>query len=388
MIAIRRLLITMVTVVIVVAGSLIASPTTAASSPVRSQVATTPMLPLTDNDQALVRQSAGSDLGLVTRVSGRPRVIVQRTIGPAGGTVRAGNGAKIRVPKGVLRHRAIVSISRIGAGRFDYHIAGAWSGRVGVTLPRVPRSRVAAHKIANQWLPEGRPGQRTVWVSQLSLFDTIKKKAKAATCFYRLNKVKVIECLIQKLGEKVDSEIVNWIAEKLGGSCIAAVATSGHLALLTALLDPACVGHAGEEFEFASGPQPSQPSNPQPPAANPNPPAPTPGPAPAPGGIAVATTSNYLVPPWRGGSPLNVRRAPSTSAAVAYTIPTGTIVHVSCQTVGTPIGASGQYPGNSTWNRLTDGNWIHDALTESPGGMRVDLGGGNFAYYSPGWPRC
>lgn len=387
MLAIRRLLVTVVATVIAVAGSLISSPTTAAS-PVRSAMTPDSVLPLTDHDQALVTPDTRSDLELVTRVSGRPRVIVQRTIGRAGGTVRARNGAKIRIPKGVLRHRAIVSISRIGAGRFDYHIAGAWSGRVGVTLPRVPRSRVAAHKIANQWLPEGRPGQRTVWVSQLSLFDTIKKKAKAATCFYRMNKTKVIECLIQKLGEKVDSEIVNWVADKLGGSCVAAVATSGHFALLTALLDPVCVGRAGEEFEFASGPQPSPPSNPQSPAANPNPPAPTPGPAPAPGGIAVATTSNYLVPPWRGGSPLNVRSAPSTSAAVAYTIPTGTIVHVSCQTAGTPIGASGQYPGNSTWNRLTDGNWIHDALTESPGGIRVDLGGGNFAYYSPGWPRC
>lgn len=113
-----------------------------------------------------------------------------------------------------------------------------------------------------------------------------------------------------------------------------------------------------------------------------------PPPPPAPGGIAVATTSNYLVPPWKGGSPLNVRTSPSISAPVAYTIPTGTVVRVSCQAVGSPIGSSGQYPGNSTWDRLTDGNWIHDALTESPGGIRVDLGGGNFAFFSPGWPRC
>ena len=114
----------------------------------------------------------------------------------------------------------------------------------------------------------------------------------------------------------------------------------------------------------------------------------SPPPPPANGGIAVVTTSNYLVPPWKGGSPLNVRTSPSTSASVAYTIPTGSVVRVSCQAVGSPIGSSGQYPGNSTWDRLVDGNWIHDALTESPGGIRVELGGGNFAFFSPGWPRC
>ncbi len=26
--------------------------------------------------------------------------------------------------------------------------------------------------------------------------------------------------------------------------------------------------------------------------------------------------------------------------------------------------------------------------TGSPGGIRQDLGGGNFAFFSPGWPRC
>ena len=74
---------------------------------------------------------------------------------------------------------------------------------------------------------------------------------------------------------------------------------------------------------------------------------------------------------------------------MAYTLPTGTVVRVICQAAGGPIGSSGMYPGNSTWDKLTDGNWIHDALTDSAGGGgRTELGGGNFAYWTAGWPRC
>ena len=104
--------------------------------------------------------------------------------------------------------------------------------------------------------------------------------------------------------------------------------------------------------------------------------------------IPVATTTQFLVPPWQGGSTVNVRRSPDINAPVAYTLPTGTVVRVVCQAVGSPIGYVGKYPGNSTWDKVKDGNWIHDAVTDSPGGIRQDLGGGNFAFFSPGWPRC
>lgn len=106
-------------------------------------------------------------------------------------------------------------------------------------------------------------------------------------------------------------------------------------------------------------------------------------------GIPITTTTQFLVPPWKGGSPVNIRTGPSTSYPVAYTVPTGGVVRVVCQAAGGPIGPSGLYPGNSTWNKLVDGNWIHDALTDSAGGGgRTELGGGNFAYWTAGWPRC
>ncbi len=108
-----------------------------------------------------------------------------------------------------------------------------------------------------------------------------------------------------------------------------------------------------------------------------------------PAGIPITTTTQFLVAPWKGGSPVNIRTGPSTSYPVAYTLPTGTVVRVICQAAGGPIGSSGMYPGNSTWDKLTDGNWIHDALTDSAGGGgRTELGGGNFAYWTAGWPRC
>jgi surface antigen len=56
----------------------------------------------------------------------------------------------------------------------------------------------------------------------------------------------------------------------------------------------------------------------------------------------------------------NLRAGPGTNHRVLGVIGRGTVVHVSCQARGTV------YDGSTMWNRLTDGRWVHDALTNSP----------------------
>jgi hypothetical protein len=236
----------------------------------------------------LVAPSLASAAGTTAAASA-----AHKRIGPNGGVVRARSGAALYVPPGALRKRAKVSITPLPGRRIDFHIGARWRGHVAVTMPRARRGRVVGHEIAGVWLPEGRPGQRTVWVSTLSRFEWIKAKAKAAACFLTLNKKKLLECLITKLGNQVSKEIGKWIAEKLGGSCMAALVTAGVFrspgaVFLAAFMDPACVGHAGEgDFHFPQGPSPlpvgdnnggsqTPTVNPQGPTVNPQTPQPTP----------------------------------------------------------------------------------------------------------------
>jgi hypothetical protein len=84
-----------------------------------------------------------------------------------------------------------------------------------------------------------------------------------------------------------------------------------------------------------------------------------------------------------------VRNGPSIRSTVVATLGSNVAVDVGSQTGGSRIG-SGSYPNNSTWNRLTDGRWIHDIHLNTKGdGSKVSIadGLGGYALYSIGIPR-
>jgi hypothetical protein len=83
----------------------------------------------------------------------------------------------------------------------------------------------------------------------------------------------------------------------------------------------------------------------------------------------------------------NVRVAPYTTAQIVTTLAKGSTIRIVCQTVGDRFGA-GSYPDNRTWDKLTDGNFVHDNLTSTPGGVRENLATGGYAFWTPGIPRC
>jgi hypothetical protein len=84
-----------------------------------------------------------------------------------------------------------------------------------------------------------------------------------------------------------------------------------------------------------------------------------------------------------------VRNGPSVKSTQIATYGSGTLVTVGSQTGGSKLGA-GSYPNNATWNRLTNGHWIHDHYLSTPAnGSRVGLndGSGGYALFTAGLPR-
>lgn len=89
-----------------------------------------------------------------------------------------------------------------------------------------------------------------------------------------------------------------------------------------------------------------------------------------------------------GGTTINIRTAASTTSTVAYTVANNTPITIDCQLVGGQLGFS-QYAGNRTWNKLTNGRYIHDAVTNTPADQaRVYLSDGGYVRYSSTIPRC
>lgn len=64
----------------------------------------------------------------------------------------------------------------------------------------------------------------------------------------------------------------------------------------------------------------------------------------------------------------------------------GVAIEVVCQAFGSRWG-SGTYANNMTWDKLSNGRWVHDMTTNLPGGTNVLVPGG-YAYFTPGIPRC
>lgn len=59
-------------------------------------------------------------------------------------------------------------------------------------------------------------------------------------------------------------------------------------------------------------------------------------------------------------TPLNARRAPSTSSPVVRTYAPGATVQVLCQSYGSKVGTT------SVWDRLVDGTWVTDHYVSTP----------------------
>jgi hypothetical protein len=83
----------------------------------------------------------------------------------------------------------------------------------------------------------------------------------------------------------------------------------------------------------------------------------------------------------------NARTGPTVSSTVVRVLPRGTAITIVCQTAGDRFG-SGSYPDNRTWDKLSNGTFVHDNLTSTPGGQRENLAGGGYAFWTPGIPRC
>lgn len=262
-----------------------------------------------------------------------------------GGTVRLGR-ASIYVPPNVMLKRSKVSVTKLSHGRYDMHIAGPWSGSVGVTLPRHSKNAVLMHRIRGTWLPEGRPGQRKVVVTHLSVFSWITDKAKAAVCFVSFSKYKFLQCLAGKLGKTISGQVADWIAQKLGTNCYATLVLEGVLGgpssvAIGAFTDPACVGNAGETYHVPVVPPKPAPPKAAPPAPKPVPPG-TPAPTVVPGAhqeTAGGRANTWTDPASAGG----------TNGA---SIPAGATVSVSCRVTGFKVAN-----GNTWWYRIASSPW-------------------------------
>lgn len=84
---------------------------------------------------------------------------------------------------------------------------------------------------------------------------------------------------------------------------------------------------------------------------------------------------------------MKIRSAPSTGSQGVAIWAKGTRIDVACQTTGTRW-AEGAYANNVTWDRLTNGRYVHDMGTNLPGGNKVTYSNGTYAYFTPGIPRC
>lgn len=84
---------------------------------------------------------------------------------------------------------------------------------------------------------------------------------------------------------------------------------------------------------------------------------------------------------------MNLRSAPSNGSTRVATWKKGTAISVTCQTTGSRWG-EGPYANNVTWDRLSNGRYVHDMGTNLPGGQKVTFSNGTYAYFTAGIPRC
>jgi hypothetical protein len=318
------------------------------------------------------------------------KLLAGGTVTPAaGGIIRAPNGVALTVPPGVVTESGIATIAVLSHARYDIHINASWSGQVAVTLPLTGRSDAILHDVGGEWVAEGSgPGQRLVWVTQLSLFSTLANKAVSVLCL-TWDPRKLLTCLALKSLKYIDKSLALWIAQKLDDSCLVHLIVSGFYGpenVPLAMFSGPCVGSAGDPAGPAS-PQPNpqgppaapapRSSNPPPPTAPPPPPVSS-SPAPAPPGPA---TYRYYVYHTcaNGACGLNLRAGPGYSSyPITRVLVDGDPVDIVCQTRGEPVsGLDGS--SSNVWDKLIQGDYAADFYIDTPGMT------GSF---SPPIPQC
>lgn len=255
--------------------------------------------------------SAGS------RRAGRKVLLARkRIIARKGGTVKARNGAALKVPAKVMRRNGYTSIWRLPNGHLDYRISVPWRGKVRVTVPRSKKSGVVMHEVGGAWTIESRKsGQNTVWVDHLSPFRWI-------TCFKKLlDHKKILECLLQQGIKVVSREVAEKLAD-LSGICFPPNLLMVPISLL---FDPNCIGKLDSgEYVYPETPAPA----PQPSFVEPD--------------FPVMNTSEQ--PPdgvWFRNSP----STGDTPRITGHGVYAGDTVHVYCYAMGESVGSY----GNRVW---------------------------------------
>lgn len=106
--------------------------------------------------------------------------------------------------------------------------------------------------------------------------------------------------------------------------------------------------------------------------------------APAEAATSAHATTSFI----GGGTNVNIRVAPSVNDTITRVVNNGAAITIACQLPGSKLGFS-TYADNRTWNLLTDGTFIHDAVTDTPANQgKVTLTGGGYVKYSSNIPRC
>jgi hypothetical protein len=196
------------------------------------------------------------------------RLVAYRILDSSGGTVRARDGASLYVPRYALSEQALVTITRLHGGRYDFHINAPWSGSVRVTLPRNGRATYVMHRLGRIWVREGRRGQRSAWVQQLSIFTWLGDKIAQKACLTR-NPIAFLKCLKSKLVSKLTGPLVDWflniIPNDFSPECKAKLRSDTAVEILIDVLGSSeCSGHAGEDPQPQPQPQPEPQPQPQP----------------------------------------------------------------------------------------------------------------------------
>jgi hypothetical protein len=167
------------------------------------------------------------------------------TVGPAGGTVIGPDGVVLHVPARGVDTVTTASIQRVATG-YDIHIAGEWTGTVGIAVPRpllkASEGSVLAHYTANGVVfePNVVVGNFMVArVASLSVVDDLK-------CLKKVLPTNVLKCIGRK-------EVTKKIA-KAGGKKIADEIDCGDVldVIGTVFQDEAChVGETDEDIQAA-----------------------------------------------------------------------------------------------------------------------------------------
>jgi hypothetical protein len=314
------------------------------------------------------------------------RLLARAFVRPdVGGYVRSGSGESIFVPPGVMRKPGTVTITSYGHGVFDIHIHAPWRGTVAISLPLKPHGDSIVHSIGGLWLTEGHGlGERTVWVTQLSLFSKIASTIKSIPSKLCLvfNRSEFIKCVVEKSLGAIDASLAKWIISKLPGGCSAHLIEDGLLGggpagiFIGALSDPACTGTASSPGPGPTAPSPNPVTPPSPgssPPLTPTPPAqvpipPTPGPPPP-----LQTWSEQETPNHPVNTFLDYHNASGLGSAIAA----GQWVQVSCK-VYDPTIASVNPDGY--WYRIASTPWSDSYYSPANTFMNGDPYGGPYTH--------